>query len=93
MDKTKADIAIANLVDANENALDYNKEDIKTVREYIRDTIRDLADLATMLEERNILDLLFDDTRTLLVGLDTADNGAEPDWFDGWEDELTVDDE
>lgn len=79
MDKTDAETAIANLVEASENALDYNKEDIKTVREYIRETIGDLYDLATELDERNILDLLFDDTRTLLVGLDTADNGAKRD--------------
>ena len=79
MDKTDADIAIANLVDANENALDYDKEDIETVRDYIRETIGNLADLATMLEERNIIDLLFDAPRTLLIGLRTADNGAESD--------------
>ena len=79
MNRTEAEIAIANLVEASENALDYNKEDLKAVRDYIRDTIADLADLATMLDERNILDLLFADPRTLLVGLDTADNGAERD--------------
>ena len=79
MNKTEAEIAMANLVEASENALEYNKDDLKTVREYIRETIGDLTDLATMLEERNILDLLFDDTRTLLVGLDTADNGAKRD--------------
>lgn len=79
MDNTQADIAMVNLVEAHENALDYNKEDIKTVREYIRETVGNLYDLATELEERNILDLLFDDTRTLLVGLDTARNGANQD--------------
>ena len=79
MDKTDAETAIANLVEASENALDYNKEDINTVREYIRETIGDLYDLVTELEERNILDLLFDDTRTLLVGLDTSLNGAKRD--------------
>ena len=79
MNKTDAETAIANLVEASENALDYNKEDIKTVRKYIRETIGDLYDLATELEERNILDLLFDDTRTLLVGLDTSLNGAKRD--------------
>ena len=79
MNKTDAETAMANLVEASENALDYNKEDIKTVREYIRETIGDLYDLATELEERNILDLLFDDTRTLLVGLDAADICARED--------------
>ena len=79
MNKTDAEIAIENLVEANENALEYNKEDIKTVREYIRETIGDLNDLVTELEERNILDLLFDDTRTVLVGLNNADIGAQQD--------------
>lgn len=79
MDKTQADIAMANLVEASENALEYNKDDIKTVREYIRETIGNLNNLAIELGERNILDLLFDDTRTLLVGLDTALDGANRD--------------
>ena len=79
MNKTEAEIAIENLVEANENALDYNKEDIKTVREYIRETIGDLTNLVTMLDERNILDLLFDDTREVLVGLNNAYIGAKQD--------------
>lgn len=79
MDKTQADIAMANLVEASENALEYNKDDIMTVREYIRETVGNLNNLAIELGERNILDLLFDDTRTLLVGLDTAINGAKHD--------------
>ena len=79
MDNTQADIAMVNLVEAHENALDYNKDDLKTVREYIRETVGNLYDLATELGERNILDLLFDDTRTLLVGLDAALNAAKHD--------------
>ena len=79
MDKKQAEIALVNLVEAHENALNYNKDDLMTVREYIRETVGNLTDLATELEERNILDLLFDDTRTLLVGLDTALNGAKHD--------------
>lgn len=79
MTKKQAEIAMANLVEASENALAYNKDDLKTVRDYIRETIGNLNNLAIELEERNILDLLFDDPRTLLIGLDTARNGAKQD--------------